>query len=507
MPSPFAFRALRQQAAHGESHESFDKGQNDARTGWRWPAMTLLPPQAFLDALAPLLGAEWDAFAATYAQPPVLGLRVNTLKLPASALRERLAPLNLNPAPWCPTGFSVDADAAARAGVRLGKSPLHAAGLYYLQEPSAMAAAEALAPQPGERVLDLCAAPGGKSTHLAAQMNNQGLLIANEMVPGRAAIVAENLERWGVRHAVVTNETPSRLASRWPGGFDCVLVDAPCSGEGMFRRLLADGARVQWSAAQVSGCALRQADILQSAAQLLRPGGRLVYSTCTFNLEENERVIARFLEARTDFELAALPPAPGWTPGLGPLAGHPGVARLWPQQAAGEGHFLAHLQRHPAASAGAAMPRPRTPPRLERAALRAWEAFCAANLVMEPPGALVQTGTYLYQRPEPALDMTGLRVLRPGWWLGEVRGERLEPSHALALGLTHADFQRTLDLTHDDPAVLAYLRGETLIAEGAAGWLAVCVDSFPLGWGKRGGAVVKNHYPKGLRIQNGGRES
>lgn len=468
--------------------------------------MTPLPPQAFLDAVAPLLGAEWDAFAATYAQPPVMGLRVNTLKLPASALRQRLAPLNLEPVPWCPSGFYVNADAAARAGLRLGKSPLHAAGLYYLQDPSAMAAAAALAPQPGERVLDLCAAPGGKSTHLAAQMHNQGLLVANEMVPGRAAIVAENLERWGVRHAIVANETPARLAARWPGVFDCVLVDVPCSGEGMFRRLLADGARVQWSAAQVSGCALRQSDILQAAAEMLRPGGRLVYSTCTFNVEENERVIARFLHDRSDFELAALPGAPGWAPGLGPLAGHAGVARLWPQQAAGEGHFLAHLQRHPAASARTATPRQRSAPRLDRTARRAWDAFCAANLVTEPSGTLLQTGTYLYHMPDAAPDLEGLRVLRPGWWLGDVRGDRLEPSHALALGLTKADFQRTLNLAPDDPAVLAYLRGETLTADGAAGWLGVCVDSFPLGWGKRGGAVVKNHYPKGLRVQSAARE-
>ena len=217
-----------------------------------------------------------------------------------------------------------------------------------------MAVAEVLAPQPGERVLDLCAAPGGKSTHLAALMQNQGLLVANETVPGRAAIVAENLERWGARHAIITSETPARLAARWPGFFDRVLVDAPCSGEGMFRRLLADGARVEWSAGQVAGCALRQMDILAAAALLLRPGGILVYSTCTFNLDENERVIARFLQSHSDFELAALPVVPGWAPGLGPLAGQPGVARLWPHRVAGEGHFLALLQRRPTTEA----PRP-----------------------------------------------------------------------------------------------------------------------------------------------------
>ncbi|WP_343412321.1 RsmB/NOP family class I SAM-dependent RNA methyltransferase [Candidatus Amarolinea dominans] len=459
-----------------------------------------LAENGFLTALAPLLGAERDAFEATYAQPPTIGLRVNTLKLAAAALRDRLTPLALAPVPWCAAGFCIDASAASPADFSLGKSPLHAAGLYYLQEPSAMAVAEVLAPQPGERVLDLCAAPGGKSTHLAALMQNQGLLVANETVPGRAAIVAENLERWGARHAIITSETPARLAARWPGFFDRVLVDAPCSGEGMFRRLLADGARVEWSAGQVAGCALRQMDILAAAALLLRPGGILVYSTCTFNLDENERVIARFLQSHSDFELAALPVVPGWAPGLGPLAGQPGVARLWPHRVAGEGHFLALLQRRPTTETPPPTRRALSAGRPGRAAQRAWETFCAANLVAEPPGTLLQTGTYLYQAPEPTLDLAGLRVLRPGWWLGEGRGERLEPSHALALGLTQADFQRTLDLEPDDPAVMAYLHGEALTAPGAAGWLAVCVDSFPLGWGKRSGGTVKNHYPKGLRV-------
>lgn len=465
--------------------------------------MNQLPPPAFLDALAPLLGAEREAFEAVYTQAPVMGLRVNTLKLPVDALPERLAPLRLAPVPWCPAGFYAEAGDAALTNFSLGKSPLHAAGLYYVQDPSAMAVAEALAPQAGERVLDLCAAPGGKSTHLAARMRNQGLLVANETAPGRAAIVAENLERWGVRHAVVTNETPARLAARWPDFFDRVLVDAPCSGEGMFRRLLADGARIEWSAAQVNGCALRQADILQAAARLLRPGGRLVYSTCTFNLVENEQVIARFLASQPDFELVPLPVVPGWAPGLGPLTGQAGVARLWPQRVPGEGHFLALLQRRPKTDAGPAIRQPQPAQRPKRTAQRAWENFCAANLLTEPPGALRQTGTYLYQAPEALPDLEGLRVLRPGWWLGEVRGERLEPSHALALGLTQADFQRTLDLTLADPEALAYLRGETLTAAGAAGWLGVCVDSFPLGWGKRSAEVVKNHYPKGLRMNVG----
>lgn len=457
-----------------------------------------LADTGFLEGTRCLLsGVDWDAFATTYSQPPTSGLRVNTLKLPAAALQERLPQATLTPAPWCAAGFYVEAAAAAPA---LGQSPLHAAGLFYLQDPSAQAVAEMLAPQPGERVLDLCAAPGGKSTHLVSLMQNQGLLVANEIVPGRAAILAENLERWGARHAIVANETPARLAARWPGFFDRVLVDAPCSGEGMFRRLLAEGAAIEWSAAQVAGCALRQKEILAAAAHLLRPGGTLIYSTCTFNLDENEGVIAHFLAHHADFELVDLPTFAGWAPGLGALAGQPGVARLWPHRVAGEGHFLALLQRRPAATVSPSSWRIASRNQPDRTARRAWEAFCVGSLTAAPQGDLLRTGTYLYQAPPGLPDLTGLSVLRPGWWLGEVRGERFEPSHALALGLTRADFQRTLDLAHDDPAIMVYLRGETLTAPGAAGWLAVCVDSFPLGWGKRSGGTVKNHYPKGLRM-------
>ncbi len=460
----------------------------------------------FPDALAPLLGAEQTAFAASFDEPPAVGLRVNTLKLPAAALRVLLAPLCLTPVAWCPAGFSIDDSTAARPA-SLGKSPRHAAGLYYLQDPSAMAVAEALAPAPGARVLDLCAAPGGKATHLAALMQDQGLLVANETTPARAAALAANLERWGARQTIITNETPARLAARWPGFFDAVLVDAPCSGEGMFRRLLADGERIAWSLAQTAGCALRQNGILMTAAQMVRPGGILVYSTCTFNLDENERVVARFLDEWPDFELTPLPLAPGWTPGLGPLAGQAGIARLWPHRLRGEGHFIARLRRRPHDSTPPPAParsegrptRKRDAERYSRQARQAWQAFCVENLTSELPGELVQTGAYLYQTPAGAPDLQGLRVLRPGWWLGEARGERLLPAHALALGLPASAMQRSVSLPADDPALLAYLRGETLQAPGPPGWLAVCADGFPLGWGKRSGATIKNHYPKGLR--------
>lgn len=455
-------------------------------------------PLAFLPSLAPILTHELDAFAAALQQQPVTGLRANTLKMSPAALQQRLSTHHLTPIPWCPAGFRVDTPSPVTSEPGLGKHPLHAAGLFYLQDPSAMAVAEWLAPHPGERVLDLCGAPGGKATHLAALMGDAGVLVANETVPSRAAILAENLERWGVQRAMVTAETPARLAARWPAVFDRVLVDAPCSGEGMFRRQLAEGAHLVWSPAQVQGCARRQRDILQHAAPLIRPGGWLLYSTCTFNTTENEEIVEWFLRASPDFSLVAGPPAPSLAPGDGRYAGYAHMARLWPHRVPGEGHFLALMQRQ----ADDASPTKRAvalPPAASQPAQRAWQAFCATALVTTPPGHLVQTGAYLYLWPDGTPAAAGLRVLRPGWWLGELRHDRFVPSHALALALDATQFAQVIDLTADAAELAAYLRGESFQHRGPDGWLGVCVEGFAVGWGKRTAGLVKNHYPKGLR--------
>ena len=264
-------------------------------------------PSAFLERMARLLRDEYPAFLASYDMPPSIGLRVNTLKIAPEVFRQ-LAPFELAPVPWCSAGFTIVADDAEP-----GKHPYHAAGLYYLQDPSAMAVAELLDPQPGERVLDLASAPGGKATHIAAKMQGQGLLVANEIHSKRAWELAGNLERWGATHVAITNERPERLAERFEGFFDRVLVDAPCSGEGMMRK--GEAARVEWAPELMHGCALRQSGILEQAAALVRPGGRLVYSTCTFNPEENEGTVARFLDAHPEFELIEPPRPPGFSPG------------------------------------------------------------------------------------------------------------------------------------------------------------------------------------------------
>lgn len=457
----------------------------------------VLPP-SFLPTLTPVLGDELDQFVIALQQSPVTGLRANTLKTTPSTLRQRLAAYGLTPVPWCAAGFVVAASSPGESEMPLGKHPLHAAGLYYLQDPSAMAAAEWLAPQPGERVLDLCGAPGGKATHLSSLMGDEGILVANETVPARAAVLAENLERWGTRRALVTVETAERLAQCWPGYFDRVLVDAPCSGEGMFRRQLAEGTRLTWQAEQVPGCARRQRSILHHAAQLVRAGGWLLYSTCTFNTTENEETVHAFLHDHPHFDLVPGTPQVGFASGDRRFAGHEQMARLWPHHLTGEGHFLAIMRRQADARSTGDGPLS-IPPATTPAAQRAWAAFCAAALAAQPIGHLVQTGAYLYLWPKGAPPLTGLRVLRPGWWLGEVRQARFVPSHSLALALPAAQFLQVIDLPADAPEVAAYLRGEPLHEPGTDGWLAVCVEGHVLGWGKRTHGVVKNHYPKGLR--------
>ncbi len=485
--------------------------------------------------MAALLGDEYPAFLASYDTPASVGLRVNTLKIGVEAFL-RLAPFDLRPVPWCPAGFVVITSPPApllegetsppapllsgegrltppslagkgAGGLGPGKHPYHAAGLYYLQEPSAMAVAELLDPQPGERVLDLAAAPGGKATHIASLMQGQGLLIANEIHPQRAWELAGNLERWGARHVAVTNETPERLAERFPGFFDRVLVDAPCSGEGMMRR--GEAARREWTPELVRGCALRQVAILEQAARLVRPGGRLIYATCTFNPEENEGTIARFLERHPEFALIEPQCRPGFSPGRPDwLSGQaPGTSRsslaravrLWPHLAAGEGHFIAVLTRADDAPT-APPPRPWRPAAVPRPVAAAYRAFCAAHLTAPPAVEhLALVGSYLYALPPGLPDLTGLRYLHPGWWLGTIKKDRVEPSHALALGLNCQDAQRVLDLPADDPALAAYLRGETLTSCGEEGWTLVAVDGFPIGWARRTAGRLRNHYPKGLR--------
>jgi NOL1/NOP2/sun family putative RNA methylase len=464
-----------------------------------------LPP-AFLARMQSLLGDEFADFVACYQRQPVSGLRLNTLKLSAETWQAQ-SPYALSPVAWCPAGYVINPTEPVGGANSLppGKHPFHAAGLYYLQDPSAMAAATLLAPLPGERVLDLAAAPGGKTTHLAALMQGEGLLVANEIHPQRAWDLAENLERWGVRNAAILNETPSRMADHFGGFFDRVLVDAPCSGEGMFRK--SPAARQEWKPGLVLACALRQSEILNSAARLVRPGGWLAYTTCTFAPEENEAVIDRFLTAQAEFQLVSLSPQAGFDSGnphwISPRACHPveHAVRLWPHHLEGEGHFIAILQKnHSPVSAGARL-KPCEPRRPDAATRQYFSAFWQQSMNTPMPEHLHQSGTYLYQHAPEMPDLKGIKQLHPGWWLGMVKTGRFEPAHALALGIQAKDARRSLDLDPADPELLAYLRGSSLTSPGEAGWVLITTAGYPIGWGKRSMGMIKNAYPRGLRWQ------
>ena len=343
-----------------------------------------------------------------------------------------------------------------------------------------MAPVVLLDPQPGERICDLCAAPGGKSTQIAGKLGGEGFLLCNEFNPKRAKILSRNIERMGIYNALVTNTHPEDLAKRLLGFFDKVLVDAPCSGEGMFRK--EEAAVTDWSQETVEMCARRQAEILRSAARLVRPGGRLVYSTCTFAPEENEETVAAFLAENPDFS-----PVEQETPWFTPAG--PGQYRLWPHKLRGEGHFAAVLQRAGQESceedpfAGEKLP-------------KLWLDFAKELEIQLPQGKAITFGTELYWAPEALPSLKGLKVLRPGLELGTVKKDRFEPAHALALWLRTC--KNVQDYPADSEQIRKYMGGD-VVPSTQKGWCLVTAEGYSLGWGKGDGTVLKNHYPKGLR--------
>lgn len=425
-------------------------------------------PSEFIGQLKPLLGPSLPDFLHSLALPPFRGVRARPgAAFPADAE---------GPVPWAENARYLPLDSAA------GAHPLHEAGAWYLQEPSAMVAAAALRPAPGERVLDLCAAPGGKSTQLAAMIQGRGVLVCNEPVPGRAQVLSRNIERMGVRNAVVVSTLPEELSGRWAGFFDKILVDAPCSGEGMFRRH--PETIDQWHPAAPQGCAQRQRHILAHAARMLRPGGRLLYSTCTFNALENEGVIEAFLSEHPDFS-----PVPFTLPGLPPCDG---MLRLWPHRVQGEGHFAALLQKD--GDAPPSRPAPPDFPRPDRAVMEAAASFLREQFADAPVPSALFAGR-LAAAPEGLPPLKGVRVLRLGLHLGEVRGRLFLPDHALALALPG-----TTAVPVDEAAARAYQAGHPLPAPaGLRGWALPALDNMQLGWAKASDGLMKNHYPKGLR--------
>lgn len=425
----------------------------------------MLPVQ-FADRMKSQLQEDWPAFLSVYQEPARRGARFFPEKAPdaAAALWAGLEAI-----PWAEDAFFLPADS------ELGKTIAHEVGLVYLQEPSAMIPAEVLAAKPGEILLDLCAAPGGKSTQIGRSMEGEGLLVCNEINPRRAQILSRNIERMGIESAVVTCEPPEKLARHWPEGFDGVLVDAPCSGEGMFRR---DPESIsEWSPDKALGCAERQRKILDSAAALVRPGGRLVYSTCTFHTEENGKMAAWFCRAHPEF-----------TPASFSFCGkeYPeGMETFYPHQIPGEGQFVAAFRK-----AGAGKADLRFRPDEMKAGV---QKLIREALPVRMPN-LFQIGNRVFSLPLLP-DLEGIRVLRAGLGICELRERCLIPDHALAMSCRAAGLS---GVELSDEEALRYLRGEALRAEGS-GWLLTRCRGMSLGWGKASQGVLKNHYPKGLR--------
>ncbi len=478
-------------------------------------------PIEFEKKMKAFLGNEWEEFLYSYDNNRFQALRFNTLKVGKNkSVEEEIAgimdklciPMDKK-VTWANDAYYYDEEK------RPGKHPYHEMGLYYIQEPSAMSAAALLAPKPGMRVLDLCAAPGGKSTQLATYLGDSGLLVSNEINTQRSRILSQNIERMGIKNAIVTNEDSFVLASHFPSFFNAIQVDAPCSGEGMFRKL--PEAVEQWSTENVAICAERQKEILDNAATMLKAGGTIVYSTCTFSQEENEDVIEYFLERHPDFTLEEM-------------------ERFWPHKVDGEGHFVAKLVRRGSVNEFDAdyevceencnkvedtglkddrktkknknnkNRKNETKPALTKENMKLLSEFLDET-VSEDMAAwiknsrLVMFGEQLYRLPDMEVDIKGLKVQRAGLHVGEFKKQRFEPSHSLALALKLSEAKNVVKLTCDDPQTTGFFNGQSVMlsdgqaAECKKGWALVCVDGYPAGWGKVNGAQVKNHYPKGLR--------
>ena len=488
-------------------------------------------PEVFLDRMKGLLGEEYHEFLKTYDQPRKSGLRVNTLKIDPERF-EKIAPFRLSRIPWIEEGFYVD------PGDAVSKHPYYDAGLYYLQEPSAMTPAYVLDVQPGMKVLDLCAAPGGKATALGAKLGGEGLLVANDISASRCRALLRNIELAGITNAYVTNAVPTHLAGQFSEFFDRVLLDAPCSGEGMFRK--EEEVIRAWTPEKNDQCARIQKELIVIAASMLRPGGQMVYSTCTFSELENENVIRHLLREVPDMHLMELPRCEGFAPGLGELSG---CVRLWPHRIGGEGHFLALLEKDDAGGKGrtsdmetagfgkkypdreapgragskpsdrrssgsrkkgSAKPASQSGPGMSRQDRKLVELFIRETGINLSAENMEVRGGQVYQSAVSGEENRGIRFLRNGTYIGELKKNRFEPSQSLALSarICKEDTAR-ICLSPEDPRLKAYLRGESIPLSpeehSISGWVLVCAGDYPLGWGKSTGGLVKNKYASGWR--------
>lgn len=450
-------------------------------------------PADFAAYMETLLQEEFPDYLASFSKKRAYGIRVNTNKITAERFQE-ICPFPIRPVPWVTNGFFYDAET-----VNPSRHPYYAAGLYYIQEPSAMTPASLLPVEEGDFVCDLCAAPGGKATELGAKLRGTGFLLANDISNSRAMGLLKNLELFGLHNICVSSERPEKLLEKYGAFFDKILVDAPCSGEGMFRR---DAGLIKsYKEHGPAYYAPVQKQLLLTAAGLLKPGGFLVYSTCTFSEQEDEEAVSYLLRERPDFSLCDSSlygqTCEGFEKGR---AGLSGCIRIYPHRVEGEGHFIALLQKEGQA---------KTPVQGRSARQKPYvsESLAEFLTLVTPdilPELVVEKNGELYLLKDPSYAPSGLRFLRTGLHLGSLAKGRFTPSQALAMALSAEDFKNVLSLSVEDERVLRYLKGETISlteqeTEVDKGWCLVTVDGFPLGFGKRSGALLKNKYKTGWR--------
>lgn len=449
-------------------------------------------PEEYISRMKSLLNTEFDDYIASFSDKRLYGIRVNTLKTDINNFYKK-GLCELEPVKWCKEGFYYNG-----ADVRPSKSPYYHAGLYYLQEPSAMSTASVADIKPGERVLDVCAAPGGKSTQAGAKLNGKGILVTNDISTSRTKALLKNIELSGITNAIVLNETPEKIANRFPCYFDKIIIDAPCSGEGMFRK---DPDIIKaWGKNMTDFCVSAQYEVLESCAKAVCDGGYIIYSTCTFNPDENENQIDAFLERHSEFELCEIPPELGLSNGRPEWSnsGNPDLAkcgRIWPHKSQGEGHFVAKM--HKRGSSEKTVFLNNTIKKIP--GFEYFEEFIHENITKELNGDYETFDEKLYLVPKGAPSLRGMRIVRNGWHLGDIKKKRFEPSQAFAMGLNKNEVRLTEELLNYDTAV-RYLKGESLETSlEEDGWVLVTFDGLTLGWAKSQKGRLKNKYLPGWK--------
>lgn len=459
-------------------------------------------PEAFDERIRKQLGSEYEDYIKCFDSGMYHGIRVNTAKISVEDFLA-ISPFKLEPVPWTKNGFYYNPKECTPS-----KHPYYYAGLYYIQEPSAMTPASVLDIEGGDVVLDICAAPGGKSTELAAKLHGTGMLISNDISNSRAKALLKNLELFGIGNMCVVSEPPNNLANSLGEIFDKILIDAPCSGEGMFRK--SASMMTAWENNGTELFSKLQKGIVTEAARMLKPGGRMLYSTCTFSPEEDEQSVEYILSECEGMRLVDFDKYEGFDDGSPEwgLTGNPELskcARLWPHHIKGEGHFVAMFEKsadlEASYRAGSYSFKPYKPD----------EDFLAFRRHISDDagiddGRIENNNGRLFYIPEGMPDVKGLRLLRHGLFLGEIKKNRFEPSQSLAMYLRMEDFDNSVSLPADDIRVIKYLKGETIeIDEGAdvaSGYTLVCVDGYPLGWAKNSRNTLKNKYLSGWRMMS-----